>query len=104
MTDSTLQNHFTLEALRARREEILALATSYRVFNVRVFGSVARGEAGPGSDVDLLVSAERGVSIFDMVGLWLDLQELLGCEVSLVTDGINDERFLRRIQKDAIPL
>jgi predicted nucleotidyltransferase len=49
---------------------------------VRVFGSVARGEATPESDVDLLVQMRDGASMFDLVGLWLDLQDLLGCEVS----------------------
>lgn len=76
----------TLEALRARRAEILALAERYGAFNVRVFGSVARGEATLDSDVDLLVTVRQGVSVFDMVGLWLDLKDLLGCEVSLITD------------------
>ena len=106
MSNAPATTPLTLEDLRARREEILALAESYRVFNVRVFGSVARGEAGPGSDVDLLVSAERGVSIFDLVGLWLDLQELLGCEVSLVTDDDHprNARFMQRARKDAVPL
>jgi predicted nucleotidyltransferase len=104
MSDPPVKAPPTLEELRARRDEIVALADNYRVFNVRVFGSVARGEAGLGSDVDFLVSAPRGVTIFDLVGLWLDLQELLGCEVSLVPDGVNDEQFLSRIQVDAVPL
>ena len=67
--------------LRARRDEIIALAKQYGAENVRVFGSVARGDATPKSDVDFLVSAQPGVSMFDLVGLWLELKELLGCEV-----------------------
>jgi predicted nucleotidyltransferase len=96
----------TLEALRARRAEILALAERYGASNVRVFGSVARGEANAGSDIDLLVSMRDGVSMFDLIGLWLDLQELLGCEVSLVTDETHPrrDRFVQRVQKDAVPL
>jgi hypothetical protein len=94
----------TLESLHTRREEIIALAEKYGMFNVRVFGSVARGESSLDSDVDLLVAAREGVTMFDLVGLWLDLQDLLGCEVSLVTDGIPDERFLARIQTDVVGL
>ncbi|GIV82161.1 MAG: nucleotidyltransferase [Anaerolineae bacterium] len=105
MTDTT-RAPLTLDALRARRDEILRLAEQYGAFNVRVFGSVARGEEKSGSDVDLLVSMRPGASMFDLVGLWLDLQDLLGCEVSLVTDDPQprNERFLRRILKDAISL
>ncbi|MFQ3645850.1 MAG: nucleotidyltransferase family protein [Anaerolinea sp.] len=100
----TLKPPLTLEALRARRAEILALAARYGVSNVRVFGSVARGEATPTSDVDLLVTANAGTSIFDVVGLWLDLQELLGCRVNVITDGVEDQRFLQRVQTDAVAL
>jgi predicted nucleotidyltransferase len=96
----------TLAELRSRREEILRLANQYGVFNVRVFGSVARGEANAESDIDLLISAREGVSMFDLVGLWLDLQDLLGRDISLVTDDPHprQERFLRRARKDAVPL
>lgn len=106
MSNAPAKTPLSLEDLRARRKEILTLAASYRVFNVRVFGSVARGEAGPDSDVDLLVSAELGVSMFDLVGLWLDLQELLGCDVSLITDDDHprNARFMQRARKDAVPL
>lgn len=94
----------TLQDLRARRADIIALAERYGAYNVRVFGSVARGEAGVDSDIDLIVATREGVSLFDMVGLWLDLQDLLGCGVSLITDGIDDQRFLRRIQADIVAL
>lgn len=102
----TTRTPITLEALRRRREEILALAERYGAYNVRVFGSVARGEATPESDVDLLISAREGVSMFDLVGLWLDLQELLGRDVSLVTDDddLDDTRFIQSILRDAVPL
>lgn len=100
------QNVLTLDDLRARRDEILALAEEYGAYNVRVFGSVARGQATAESDVDILISARQGVSIFDLVGLWLDLQDLLGREVSLVTDDANPRRehFVRRALKDAISI
>src|ERR1700675_4327183 len=67
------------ELLKANREEILRLASKYGARNVRIFGSVARGEAGPESDVDILVDLEPGRSLFDLGGLLMDLRDLLGC-------------------------
>jgi hypothetical protein len=98
------RTNITLSDLRTRRDEILKLAEKHGATHVRVFGSLARGEATPESDVDLLVSVREGVSMFDLVGLWQDLQALLGCEVSLVTDGIPDSRFLGRIEPDLTEL
>ncbi|MEW6378007.1 MAG: nucleotidyltransferase family protein [bacterium] len=56
------------------------------VYNVRIFGSVARGEAGPGSDGDVLVELESGRSLFDLGGFLMDMQDLLGCKVDVVTE------------------
>jgi predicted nucleotidyltransferase len=76
----------TIERLLAeKRDEILRLAASRGARNVRVFGSVARGEARADSDIDLLVDVESGRSLLDVVGLWLDLEELLGRKVDLLT-------------------
>ena len=95
----------TLEDLRQRRDEIMALMERYGAYNVRVFGSVARGDAGPDSDVDLLVNLTDGKSMFDLVGLWLDLQELLGREVSLLTEHDRMRERLRiNIMRDAVAL
>jgi len=69
-----------------KRDDVLRLAEKYGAYNVRVFGSVARGEATSDSDVDLLVDFRAGSSIFDMVGLWQDLTELLEREVDLSTE------------------
>src|SRR5258708_21744127 len=99
-----LRTTWTLDTLRTHRAEIYALAEQYGASNVRVFGSVARDEATPTSDIDLLVTAKPGTSIFDLVGLWQAIQELLGCEVSLITDGTSDKRFLRRIAPDVVAL
>jgi uncharacterized protein len=93
-----------LDELRARRDEIMQLARRYRAYNVRVFGSVARGSASPESDVDLLVSFEPGVSLFDLSALWQDLRDLLGREVNVVSDGGINERVRRRITRDAVAL
>ncbi|MCB9456922.1 MAG: nucleotidyltransferase family protein [Anaerolineaceae bacterium] len=105
MGDRT-RDPLTLDELRTHRDAIVALAERYGAYNVRVFGSVARGESTPDSDVDLLITARKGVTMFDLVGLWLDLQELLECEVSLTTDDEipRHERFMQRVRKDAVPL
>jgi len=103
MTDR-IHPPWTIETLRTRRDEILALAARHGATHVRIFGSVARGEPDADSDVDLLVTARPGVSAFEMVGLWRELQALLGCEVSLITDGIDDRRFLEQIEPDLVTL
>ena len=104
MNETVIQTPPTLEDLRTRRDDILALAERYGAHNIRVFGSVARGEATLESDFDLLVTARPGTSMFEIIGLWLDLKDLLGRDVSLITDGIDDQRFLKRIQRDLVTL
>jgi uncharacterized protein len=94
----------TLEQLRERRAEILMLAEKYGAYNVRVFGSVARGEATPGSDIDLLVSFGKGASLYELSNLWQDLKDLLGRDVNIISEGGLRERFKRRIERDLIAL
>lgn len=77
----------TIEIVRAQREEILAAARRHRAAHVRVFGSVARGEAAPDSDVDFLVDFDPDASLLDQIGLIHDLQELLGVGVDVVSSG-----------------
>ncbi|MGH2458963.1 MAG: nucleotidyltransferase family protein [Chloroflexota bacterium] len=74
----------TLEDLRARREDILRIAAARGAYNVRVFGSVARGEAGPESDVDFLVDLDPRRTLFDLSELILDLEESLGRKVDVL--------------------
>jgi len=93
----------TLRTLVERRPEILALAERYRTGEVRVFGSVARGEVTESSDVDLLVRTRGGCSLFDLGGLLEELQELLGCRVDLVTEDGLKPRLRERVLKEAIP-
>ena len=76
----------TMDDLRALRADILRLAEQNNAHDIRVFGSVARGDARPDSDIDFVARFREGTSIFDMVGLWLDLKDLLGREVDLIAD------------------
>lgn len=92
------------EIIGDKREDILRLAEKHGAFNVRVFGSVARGEARRDSDVDLLVDFTEGTSIFDVVGLWQDLTEMMGRDVSVIGEDSPDDPFMQRILKDAVPL
>src|SRR5256714_4504754 len=92
------------ELLQAKREDILHTASKYGAYNVRVFGSVARGEADSKSDIDLLVDMEPGRSLLDLGGLLMDLQNLLGHEVDVVTERGLRERIRERVLKEAIPL
>jgi uncharacterized protein len=74
----------TLDELRRRRAEIVGVARKRHAHRIAVFGSVARGEAGPDSDLDLLVDFEQGTSLLDHIGLFQDLEELLGVGVDVV--------------------
>lgn len=92
------------ELLRDKREEVLRLAAQRGAYNVRVFGSAVRGEAGPDSDVDFLVEMEDDRSLFDIGGLLMDLQDLLGCEVDVVTEKGLHWYIRDRVLKEAVPL
>ena len=92
------------ELLEKKREEILEIAAKYGARNVRVFGSVARGEADPQSDIDLLVEFEPGRSLLDHAGLWLELQEALGCKVDVVSDRGIKARIRERVLREEVPI
>jgi uncharacterized protein len=92
------------EKLVLHRDEILRIAAANGARNVRVFGSVARGEADERSDIDFLVEMEPGRSLFDLGGLWFELHELLGCEVDVVTAGGLRDRLREAVLRDAVLL
>ena len=92
------------ELLKAKRNDILRIAASHGARNVRVFGSVARGEADDTSDLDFLVDMEEGRSLLDFTGLWLDLQELLGRKVDVISDGGISPHLRDRIYAEAVSL
>lgn len=90
--------------LQDHRNEIIRIAASHGAGNLRIFGSVARGEAGPNSDVDLLVEMEDDRSFLDLVGLGQDLEELLHRKVDVLTDASLHPRLRQRILAEARPL
>jgi len=95
----------TFEELRSRyRDRIIGLAERRGAHNVRVFGSVARGEQRPDSDIDFLVDFEPGRSLLDLTGLWLDLEGTLGCKVDVVSSRGLRPRVAPEVMRDAIPL
>jgi uncharacterized protein len=94
----------TLAALRERRAEIVALANAHGAHNVRVFGSIARGEASVASDIDLLVDFDADRSLMDHGELLMDLEDKLGCRVDLVSARGLGGRFGERVMADAVPL
>lgn len=92
------------ELLQDKREEILRLAARHGALNLRVFGSVARGEARPESDVDFLVEVGPNRTPFFPGGLVADLEDLLGRKVDVVTEKGLHWRIRERILKEALPL
>lgn len=87
-----------------KRREILQIAARCGARNVRIFGSVARDEVGSDSDVDVLVDLEPGRSLFDLGGLLMELQDLLGCRVDVVTEKGLRPRIRERVLREAVPL
>jgi predicted nucleotidyltransferase len=94
----------TLDLIRKKRSRILTIAGRHGATNLRIFGSVARGEAGPESDLDLLVEMEPGRSLLDHIALIQDLEEDLGCRVDVVTEKALKERYRKKILEDVVPL
>lgn len=93
----------TLEDLLKRKKEILEIADRYGARNVRVFGSVAR-RAADAQDVDILIRLDPDRSILDVGGFLMDLRDLLGCKVDVVTEGGIKPRVRDQVLKEAVSL
>jgi uncharacterized protein len=93
-----------LTELQRRRTEILDVARARGASRVRVFGSVARGDATETSDIDFLVDFEEGRNLLDLGGLLMDLRELLGHDVDVVTEAGLRSRVVSRVLADAVDL
>jgi len=90
-----------IEQITNRKDEITRIAERHGATNIRVFGSVSRGEADDDSDIDFLVDLERGRSLLDLGGLLMDLQNLLGRRVDVVTEKGLRPRIRERILREA---
>jgi len=92
------------ELLKEKREEIIRIAAQHGAYNVRVFGSVARGEASAESDIDFLIDVGVNHSRWFPGGLLADLEDLLGCKVDIVTENGLHRLIRERVLKEAVPL
>ena len=92
------------DRLSSNRDRIVALVARRRACNPRLFGSVLQGRANAGSDIDILVDALPGATLFDLGGLQQDLEDLLGVPVDLLTPGDISPRFRNQVLTEARPL
>jgi len=102
--DSEPKKSKVFPGLKEKRQEILRIAQAHGATNIRIFGSVARGEEGPDSDLDLLVEMKPESSLLDLVSLWQDLEDLLGCKVDVITEGGISPYLRDRIYAEAVLL
>lgn len=91
-------------ALNLKRRAVRDAAGRYRMANPRVFGSVIRGADTDGSDLDILVDALPGATLFDLGGLQSELEELLGVQVEVLTPGDLPEKFREKVLAQAQPV
>ena len=91
----------SMNDILARRQDILRRSAEHGAANVRVFGSVARGQGGPASDLDLLVRMDPSRSLLDRIALTNDLQDLLGCRVDVVNEAALHPLLRERILREA---
>jgi predicted nucleotidyltransferase len=92
------------ELVKEKRTDILRLAAQHGARNVRLFGSVARGEARPDSDIDVLVEFEPGRTLLDRIGLMQDLEDLLGRKVDVVTEKALHRLIRQQVLEQAVSL
>ncbi len=95
---------FLNDLLKSRREEILRIAAKHGARNVRVFGSVARGEADSKSDIDLLVEFKRGTTLLGHAALVQELEDLLGVKVDVVSERGLRDRVRERVLREAVAI
>ena len=94
----------TIDILQEKREDVLKVARRHGVTSIRVFGSVARGEESAESDIDLLVTTGPQVSAWFPAGLILDLEDLLGRHIDVVTESGLNPLLRDHVMGEAVPL
>lgn len=94
----------TRKSIEKQRRAIMEIARRYGASDIRIFGSIARGDATEFSDMDLIVRFDPGRSLFDHGGLIMDLRDLLGVKVDVISEGGMRPRFRQHVMKEAVPL
>lgn len=94
----------TRDDILQHRGEIMDIARKYGASHIRIFGSVARGDATEDSDLDLLIRLEPGRSLLDQGGLLMDLRDLLGMKVDVIDEDALSGRFGEMVRHEAVPL
>ena len=92
------------ELIKQKRKDILDLAGKYGAYNIRIFGSVARGQANKDSDIDFLVDLKSDRSLWDLGGLWAELNTLLKVRIEVFTENTLKENIRENAFKEAIPI
>jgi predicted nucleotidyltransferase len=92
------------EIVQIKRQEILSIARRHGASNVRLFGSVARGDSDDQSDIDLLVELERGRTLFDLAALIDELNTATGCRVDVITEAGLRDRISDKVLREAVAL
>jgi predicted nucleotidyltransferase len=98
------KNILTLESIREKRNAIQKITSQYGAHHIRIFGSIANHAGHADSDVDFLIDLDKGRSLLDLGGLQIDLQNLLGCKVDLVTEKGLHWYLKDKILQEAKPL
>jgi hypothetical protein len=93
-----------IKDILSKREQIISLATQYKIHSIKLFGSVLREEENPESDVDFLVECRDDCSLFDIISLKYDLEEFLGRQVDIVTDDSLHWTLKDKILQEAKPI
>ncbi len=90
--------------IKSKRDEILDIAQKHGAKNIRIFGSMARGEEGPESDLDIIVEMEKGSSLLDIIAIKQDIEDLLGRKVDVVTEASISPYIRDTVLKEAVNL
>ena len=98
------ENMKTSDFIQNKRKEILQISSSHGAKNIRIFGSVARGDDEPESDIDILIELDKGRTLLDLAGLSIDLQNLLGRKVDVVTEKSLHWYIREKIISEAKPI
>ena len=90
--------------IKSKRDEILGIAKKYGAIDLRVFGSMARGEESPESDLDIIVEMKKGSSLLDIISIKQDIEELLGRKVDVVTEASISPYIRNNVLREAVNL